>query len=77
MLIVLITKKSRGGVPIVAQQVHNLTGIYKDAGSIPGLDPWVKGSGIAMSYGGGHGHSLDLALLWLWLWPAAPLQMDP
>ena len=45
------------GVPIVAQQVKNPTSIHKDAGSIPGLDQWVK----------------DLAWLRLWLWhrPAA------
>ena len=29
-------------VPTVAQQVMNLTSIYGDEGSIPGLIPWVK-----------------------------------
>ena len=29
-------------VPIVAQQVKNSTRIQEDAGSIPGLDQWVK-----------------------------------
>ena len=30
------------GVPIVAQQVKNLTGVYEDAGSISGLTHSVK-----------------------------------
>ena len=30
------TIKSDLGVPLVAQQVTNLTGIHEDAGSIPG-----------------------------------------
>ena len=30
------------GVPFVAQQVKDPTSIHEDAGSIPGLDQWVK-----------------------------------
>ena len=34
-------KKMDPEVPIVAQQVKNLTSILEDDGSIPGLVPWV------------------------------------
>ena len=37
------------GVPIVAQQVKNLTGIHEDVGSIPCLPQWAKGSGVAVA----------------------------
>ena len=36
------------GVPIVAQHLNS---IHVDAGSIPGLGQWVKGSGVAASCG--------------------------
>ena len=52
--------KSSAGVPTVAQQGKNLTSFHKDAGSIPGLTWWVKGSGVAVSCGIGHRHSSDL-----------------
>ena len=32
------------GVPIVAQQKTNLTGIHEDASSIPSLAQWVQDS---------------------------------
>ena len=34
-------KKFVRGVPIVAQEVRNLTSIHEGVGSIPGLTQWV------------------------------------
>ena len=36
-------KKTRCGVPVVAQQSTNPTSIHEDMGSIPGLAQWAKG----------------------------------
>ena len=35
--------KKMSGVPVVAQQVKNLTSLHEDKSSIPGLTLWVKG----------------------------------
>ena len=37
------TEEAEIGVPVVAQQARNLTGIHEEAaGSVPGLTQWVK-----------------------------------
>ena len=58
------------GVPVVPQQIKNLTSIHENTGSIPGLTQWVQGSSIAASCGVGCRCNWDL-VLWLWRRPAA------
>ena len=60
-------QKAISGVPIVAQQVKNLTSIHEDAGLIPGLTQWVMDL-VATSCGVGWRFGLD----WYWVAAAVP-----
>ena len=59
------------------QWVKNPNSIHDDAGLIPGLTQWVKGSSIAVICGVGCRCSSDPALLWLFQRPAAAAPIWP
>ena len=45
---------------MVAQRVKNLTGIYEDAGTVPGLSQWVKDLALMQ----GEAYVVDAARIW-------------
>ena len=55
------------GIPVVAQQLKNLTSIHEVAGSTPDFPQSVKDLVLLVSCGVGHRLDSDLALMWLWL----------
>ena len=54
------------GIPVVAQQDKGPTAIHENAGSIPDITQWVKGSGVATSCSVSHRCGFHLVLLRLW-----------
>ena len=54
-------QEREGGSSRRGSVVTNLTRIHENAGLIPGLAHWVKGSVAAMSCPEGHRHCSDLA----------------
>ena len=51
----------------MTQQVKNPTATHEDAGLVPGLTQWIKGSGLATNCSVGHRCGrLDPALQWPW-----------
>ena len=61
----------------MAQWSVNPAKIHEDAGLIPGLTQWIKGSGIAVSCGIGLRCGSDPTLLPLWHRPAAVAPIRP
>ena len=54
------------GVPIVTQQVMNLTSSHKDVGWIPGLTQWVKDLALPKTVAQVADAAQIRLLLWLW-----------
>ena len=66
----------------MTHRVKNATSIHEALSLIPGLFQWMRGSGVAVSWGVGHRCGLDPELLWLRhrpvaTAPAGPLALEP